>query len=145
MYEVRIMSQKLIEYFNKQPRIGMLSTSGKDGKVNAAIFGSPRMTDEKTVFMGIGKNRSLSYLKQNPYAVFMIIEPGKSLMDWKGIRVYLKMKDIATSGTILDTYKRQIANAVGEAAANMIYAGVSFEVIEVRPIVDMGQGWEKSV
>ena len=139
------MSQKLIEYFNKQPRIGMLSTSGKDGKVNAAIFGSPRMTDEKTVFMGIGKNRSLSYLKQNPYAVFMIIEPGKSLMDWKGIRVYLKMKDIATSGTILDTYKRQIANAVGEAAANMIYAGVSFEVIEVRPIVDMGQGWEKSV
>ena len=139
------MSQKLIEYFNKQPRIGMLSTSGKDGKVDTAIFGSPRMTDEKTVFMGIGKNRSLSYLKQNPYAVYMIIEPGKSLMDWKGIRVYLKMKDIATSGTILDTYKRQIANAVGEAAAGMIYAGVSFEVIEVRPIVDMGQGWEKAV
>ena len=123
----------------------MLSTSGKDGKVNTAVFGSPRMTDEKTVFMGIGKNRSLSYLKQNPYAVYMIIEPGKSLMDWKGIRVYLKMKDIVTSGTILDTYKRQIANAVGEAAAGMIYAGVSFEVIEVRPIVDMGQGWEKSV
>jgi Pyridoxamine 5'-phosphate oxidase len=139
------MSQKLMDYFNKQPRIGMLSTSGKDGKVDTAIFGSPRMTDEKTVFMGIGKNRSLSYLQQNPYAVYMIIEPGKSLMDWKGIRVYLKMKDIATSGTILDTYKRQIANAVGEAAAAMIYAGVSFEVIEVRPIVDMGQGWEKSV
>jgi hypothetical protein len=139
------MSQKLMEYFNKRPRIGMLSTSGKDGKVDTAIFGSPRMTDEKTVFMGIGKNRSLSYLQQNPYAVYMIIEPGRSLMDWKGIRVYLKMKDIATSGTILDTYKRQIANAVGEAAAAMIYAGVSFEVIEVRPIVDMGQGWEKSV
>jgi len=134
-----------MEYFNKRPRIGMLSTSGKDGKVDTAIFGSPRMTDEKTVFMGIGKNRSLSYLQQNPYAVYMIIEPGRSLMDWKGIRVYLKMKDIATSGTILDTYKRQIANAVGEAAAAMIYAGVSFEVIEVRPIVDMGQGWEKSV
>jgi hypothetical protein len=139
------MSQKLMEYFNKQPRIGMLSTSGKDGKVDIAIFGSPRMTDEKTVFMGIGKNRSLSYLQQNPYAVYMIIEPGKSLMDWKGIRVYLKMKDIATSGTILDTYKRQIAKVAGEAAANMIYAGVSFEVTEVRPIVDMGQGWEKSV
>jgi hypothetical protein len=28
------MSKKLIEYFNKQPRLGCMSTSGKDGKVN---------------------------------------------------------------------------------------------------------------
>ena len=139
------MSSKLMEYFNKQPRLGTLSTSAKDGKVDVAVFGSPRMIDENSVYMGIGKNRSFSYLQQNPYAVYMIMEPGKGLADWKGIRMYLKVKNIATSGTIFDTYKRQLAEAIGEAAAGMIHAGVTFEVVEVRPVVDMGQGWEKSV
>ena len=49
------MSEKLMEYFNKQPRLGTLSTAGKDGKVNVAYFGSPRMTDPKTVFHGFGE------------------------------------------------------------------------------------------
>jgi hypothetical protein len=43
------MPAKLMEYFNKSPRIGTLSTSSKDGKVNVACFGSPHMIDEKTV------------------------------------------------------------------------------------------------
>ena len=43
------------------------------------------MTDGKTVVLGLGKNRSLMNLQQNPYAVYLILEPGKSLMDWKGV------------------------------------------------------------
>ncbi|MDD1673445.1 MAG: pyridoxamine 5'-phosphate oxidase family protein [Methanomicrobiales archaeon] len=139
------MSSKLMEYFNKQPRIGTLSTSSKDGKVDVAVFGSPRMLDEKTVIMGLGDNRTLSYLKDNSYAVFMIMEPGKSLMEWKGIRVYLRMKSYATSGQQLDSLRSQIAKVLSEGAAKMIYAAVVFEVNEVRPLVDMGQGWEKSI
>ena len=34
--------------------------------------------------MGLGKNRSLMNLQQNPFAVYIIMEPGKGLMDWKG-------------------------------------------------------------
>jgi len=52
------MSQELIQYFNKQPRLGTLSTADKNGKVNVAYFGSPTMIDEKTIVMGLGKNRS---------------------------------------------------------------------------------------
>jgi hypothetical protein len=139
------MSAKLMEYFNKQPRIGTLSTASKQGKVDVAVFGSPRMTDGKTVVMGLGKNRSLSYLQQNPYAVFMIMEPGKSLADWKGVRVYLTVKNIATSGKMLDDYKSQLLKIAGKAVADMIHAVVSFEVDDIRPIVDMGQGWESSI
>jgi len=134
-----------MEYFNRQPRIGTLSTSGKDGKVDVAVFGSPHMTDGKTVIMGLGKNRSLSNLMENPHAVYMIMEPGKSIMDWKGIRVYLVVKDIATSGPMLSDLKIQISKVAGEAAAGMIHAAARFEVTEVRPLVDMGQGWEKSI
>jgi hypothetical protein len=43
------MSEKLMKYFNKQPRLGTLSTADGNGKVNSAYFGSPRMVDEKTI------------------------------------------------------------------------------------------------
>jgi len=139
------MPSKLMDYFNKSPRIGTLSTADKAGNVDSAIFGSPRMTDEKTVVMGLGKNRTLANLQQNPHAVYLNMESGATLMDWKGIRVYLKTKNIATSGPVLDNFKTQMAKVAGEEAAKMIHAVVNFEVSEVRPLIDMGQGWEKSV
>jgi hypothetical protein len=139
------MASKLMDYFNKAPRLGTLSTADKAGKVDAAIFGSPRMTDEKTVVMGLGQNRTLANLQENPMAVYLIMEPGKTLMDWKGIRVYLKVQNIATSGPVLENFRAQITKMAGEAAGKMIHAAVSFSVTEVRPLIDMGQGWEKSV
>lgn len=139
------MSVKLMDYFNKSPRIGTLSTANKSGKVNTAVFGSPRMIDDKTIVMGLGKNRTFANLQENPHAVFLILEPGKTPMDWKGIRVYLKAKSSATSGPQLDNYKDQLAQAIGKEATKMIYATVTFEVTEVRPLFDMGQGWEKSI
>jgi len=139
------MPLKLMEYFNKSPRLGTLSTADKAGKVDSAVLGSPRMTDEKTVVVGLGKNRTLANLQQNPHAVYLVMEPGKTLPEWKGVRVYLKAKNIATSGPALETYKAQIAKVAGQQAADMMAAMVTFDITEVRPLIDMGQGWEKSV
>lgn len=139
------MSEKLMDYFNKQPRLGTLSTADKSGKVNAAYFGSPRMIDEKTVFMGLGNNRTFANLQDNPLAVFMVMEPGKTIMDWKGVRLYVEMTDCQTSGEKLDELKAKIAEAAGESAAKMMHAAVTFKVKEIRPLADFGQGWEKSI
>ncbi len=139
------MSANLMDYFNRQPRIGTLSTSSKDGKVDVAVFGSPHMIDEKTVVMAMGKNRTLANLQENPNAVYIIMEPGKAIFDWKGIRVYLKMSECATSGEKLEMMRRETARFVGEEAAKMMNAAVTLEVVEVRPLVDFGQGWEKSI
>jgi len=139
------MSAKLMDYFNKMPRLGTLSTANKAGKVNAAYFGSPRMIDEKTIFMGCGKNRTLANLQENPDAVFMIMEPGNSPPEWKGIRLYLRMIECETSGKKLDRLKAQIAEKAGEAAAKMMHAAITFEIEELRPVADFGQGWEKSI
>ena len=103
------------------------------------------MVDEKTVVMGLGKNRTLANLQQNPNAVFLIMEPSADFMDWKGIRVYLKAENIATIGPVLDTFRLQMVKVIGEEAVKMIHATVSFSVTEVRPLSDMGQGWEESV
>ena len=139
------MSSKLMAYFNKQPRLGTLSTSSKDGKVNSAYFGSPYMIDEKTIIMGLTRNRTLSYLQENPGAVFMIMEPGKALSEWKGVRIYVKMTDCSTAGDTLEKIRARITAVAGEAAARMIHAALTFEVLEVRPLADFGQGWEKSI
>jgi hypothetical protein len=73
------------------------------------------------------------------------MEPGKEFMDWKGLRVYLEVKDLVTSGPVFDTFKAQMAKVAGEAAAAMVYAVVKFEITGVRPLIDFGQGWEKSI
>ncbi len=139
------MSSKLMEYFNKQPRLGCMSTSGKGGKVNVACFGSPQMVDEKTVVMGLGKNRTFDNLQENPNAVFIIMEPGKTASEWKGVRVYLKMKECVTSGEKLEKMRTQIAKVAGEAGAKKIHSVVTFGIDEVRPIIDFGQEWEQSI
>ena len=139
------MTAQLMEYFNKQPRLGTLSTADSNGKVNCAYFGSPRMIEEKTIFMGLGNNRTFANLQVNPSAVFMVMEPGQSIMDWKGVRIYVKMTDCQTAGQKLDDMRATVAQHAGENAAKMIHAAVTFEIQEIRPLADFGQGWEKSI
>ena len=139
------MSAKLMEYFNKQPRLSVLSTSSKNGIVDVAVMGSPQMIDEKTITAAFASGRTFANLKENPNAAFIIMEPGSGVLDWKGIRVYLKMKEYVTSGPKLDAFKIETAQIVGEQAADMIKVLVTFEVAEVRPLIDFGQGWERSI
>ncbi len=136
------MPASLMEYFNKTPRLGVLSTSSDDGKVDSAVFGSPHMIDEKTVVVATAKNRTFTNLLDNPNAIYIIMEqctdssnavkmnmePGSSVMDWKGIRVYMRMKEYETSGEMLEMIRSQTANFAGEEAAKMIYATVTFEI-----------------
>jgi hypothetical protein len=139
------MFAKLTEYFNKQPRIGTLSTASKDGQVDTACFGSPRMIDEKTVVMSVRNARTFANLQENPNAVFMIMEPGKTSPEWKGVRVYLKMTDYQTSGETVEATRKAVAQRLGEETAKAMHAVITLEIQSVRPLSDVGQGWEKSI
>ncbi|MFH1350151.1 MAG: pyridoxamine 5'-phosphate oxidase family protein [Pseudomonadota bacterium] len=130
--------KELMELFNKFPRIGALATANKEGDVNAAVFGSPRMVDENTVVMGIGQNRTFRNLQRNPKAVFIVMEPGEKTPDWKGARVYLEAVDIETGGEFCDQIKKNIAKAGGQRAADMIHAAIRFRITDVRALIDRG-------
>ena len=129
--------QELMELFNKKPRIGSLSTANREGEVNVAVFGSPRMIDENTIVMAIGQNRTYRNLQRNPNAVFIVMEPGKTMADWNGARVYLEVVDLESEGELYEQMKSGIAKAAGEKAAEGIHAAIRFNITEVRPIVDM--------
>lgn len=142
------MSTKLMQYFNKTPRIGTLSTTGKNGHVNTACFASPRMIDERTVIMSVQNARTFANLQENPNAVFMIIEPGepgKTPFEWKGVRVYLKMIGYETSGEKVEATRKAVAQRLGEKAAKAMHAVITLEIQEIRPLLDVGQGWENSI
>jgi hypothetical protein len=139
------MESRLISFFNEQPRIGVLSTANREGKVNAGVFASPMMLDEQTVIMGLGQNRTLQNLQENPHAAFTIVKPGETLQNRKGLRVYLKMHTCEKEGKQLDQIRSRIAAMAGETAARNVVACVIFQVTEVRPLVDSGQEWENSL
>jgi len=139
------MASKLMEYFNKQPRLGVLSTSNQAGEVDSAYFGSPYMVDDSTIIVGLGKNKTYANLQENPNACYLIMEPGKSIFEWKGVRIYMKMTACDTSGETFTMIRKLVADKAGEAAAGTIYAAVTFSVSGVRPLADFGQGWEKSI
>lgn len=139
------MSVALMNYFNKAPRLGCLATSNAKGEVNAAYFGSPRMVDEKQIVMGLTRNRTFEYLQENPRAVFMIMESGKTISEWRGARLYVTMTACQTSGEHLERIKEAVSQEAGAAAAAMIHAAVTFEIHEIRPLADFGQGWERSI
>jgi hypothetical protein len=134
--EAEMDRKEVMEMFNRKTRIGALATSNKNGDVNAAVFGSPRMIDKDTVIMAIGNNRSLQYLEENPKASFIVIEPGDSHQEWKGVRLYLEMKEFERYGELLDSFRQKIRETAGDASANAIVAAIRFHIVDVRPLID---------
>ena len=132
------IEQKVLESVNRPGRIGVLATADKEARPNLAYFGSPRLTPEGTLVVGLGENRTLANLEQNPQAVFFALESSPVDFSTPGWRLYLRVQEIQRQGPVLDEIRGFIAEKAGKQAAGMIQAGVVFQVEEVRPLVDMG-------
>lgn len=127
--------RSVMKMFNKETRIGALATTNKNGDVNTAVFGSPRMIDENTVIMAIGENRSYQYLQENPKASFIVVEPGDTPTEWKGARLYLELESFERYGELLDSFREKIRKVAGDKSANAIVAALRFKVTDVRPLI----------
>ena len=127
--------KKIMKMFNRETRIGALATANKNGDVNAAVFGSPRMIDEETVIMAIGDNRTFHYLQENPKATFIVIEPGDKPMEWKGVRLYLEVASFERYGEVLDSFREKIRKVAGNKTADAITAAIRFKIVDARPLI----------
>jgi len=127
--------KQVMQMFNRKTRIGALATTNGQGDVNLAVFGSPQMIDEETVVMAIGDNRSYQFLQKNPKAAFIVIEPGDSPTQWKGVRLYLEVASMEAYGELLDSMREKIRKVAGNRSANAIKAAIRFKILDVRPLV----------
>jgi len=131
------INKEIIEIVNKAGRIGALGTANELGQPNVAYFGSPQLSEDGTIIMGLGSNRTLKNLEENPLAVFFCVVESPVTFTTPGYRLYLKVREIQKAGPIFDSVKKAIAEHAGPEAAKMIVAGVVFDVTEVRPLVAM--------
>ena len=130
------ISKEMFEMVNKPGRVGVLGTADKAGKPNAAYFGSLNLTEDGTVLLGLGNNRSLANLRENPLAVLFCVTDSPVTFGTAGCRLYLKVKEIQEKGAIYDNVRGAIAKHAGEEAAKTIVAAVAFEVTETRGLID---------
>jgi hypothetical protein len=133
------ITKDIITTVNKPGRFGTLGTADAQGRPNVAYFGSPRLEEDGTFVIGLAKNRTLKNLEVNPHAVFFCLEESAPVsFTSKGYRLYLKVRELQTSGAQLDAIRDAIAKAAGPGAAKMIAAAVVFDVTEIRPLIAMG-------
>ncbi len=129
------ITKELLETVNKPGRIGILGTTDSQGQPDVAYFGSPRLMEDGTLVMGLGSNRSLKNLEQNPRAAFLAIAESPVTFTTVGYRLYLNVREIQQEGPVLDGIKAKIAQHAGSDAANMIRAAVVFDITEIRRLL----------
>ena len=130
------INKEIYDIVNKPGRVGVLGTADKNGQPNVAYFGSLRLMEDGTVALGMSSNRSLKNLTENPLAVLFCVTESPVNVTTVGIRLYLKLKGIHKQGPFFDAVKSAILKHAGENAANMIVAAASFDVTEIRNLVD---------
>jgi hypothetical protein len=133
------VNEKVRGYLQTEGRSNVLATTDTSGRVNLAVFGSLALVDDATVVVMVGDNRTYGNLQENPFASCLVTLHGKTGMQQEGCRLYLKVRSIEDKGKTFDAIKEQVRARVGDAA-EMLKHLVWFDVEEVRPILDMGQG-----
>ena len=128
--------KEIMAFFNTRPRNCLLITANGKGKVNAAVYGSPKMIDENTVVLSTRESRSYQYLRENPEAAIIVAEPGEINRGSKVVRVYLELTAIETEGELLNKFKEEVASRAGKEAAESTKAAIRFKITEVRPLID---------
>ncbi len=133
------VNEKVRGYLQAEGRSNVLATTDKSGKVNLAVFGSLALADDATVIVMVGDNRTYVNLQENPLASCLVTLHGKTGMQQEGCRIYLKVRSIEDEGKMFSDIKEKVRARVG-GAAEMLKHLVRFDVQEIRPILDMGQG-----
>lgn len=77
----------LEEYFNGVTGKGIMSTADAEGKVDAAIYSTPRIQEDGTLAFIMRDHLTHHNIGSNPYAAYLFIEDGPH---YKGIRLFLK-------------------------------------------------------
>ena len=122
---------KLSERF-RDGGTGVMATAGSDGAVNTAVYAVPHVVDEETVAWGMTEGRTYRFAKENPHASFLFFAPeGKG----KGVRLTLELKDVETSGKLLEKIRERASESVNAKAGAAVKYVAYFRVVETRPLL----------
>ncbi|SHK37997.1 Pyridoxamine 5'-phosphate oxidase [Desulfatibacillum alkenivorans DSM 16219] len=73
-------------YFTENKGVGVLSTSGKSGEVNGAVFSRPHCMEDGTIALIMPERLTYANLSENPNAHYLFLQEGPG---YKGKRLVL--------------------------------------------------------
>ncbi|HEX7363691.1 MAG TPA: pyridoxamine 5'-phosphate oxidase family protein [Dehalococcoidia bacterium] len=117
------------EYFDSAKGHGILATADADGKVNAAMYARPYLTDDKTALFIMAERLTHANVQTNPWATYLFIESGHG---YKGKRLYLKKLKEEQNNELLGKICRKCDYSHYDVGNKYI---VSFNLERVLPLI----------
>ena len=120
----------LENYFASKTGTGVLATADAAGRVDAAVYARPHVTDEGLLAFIMADRLSHSNLESNPQAVYLFREDGKG---YRGMRLYLRKVREEQDSELLESLRRRKYSPEQEESMKPLYL-VFFEVDEQLPL-----------
>ncbi|MEJ2253886.1 MAG: pyridoxamine 5'-phosphate oxidase family protein [Nitrospirota bacterium] len=70
------LTREKLEALFREGGTGVMTSASAEGRVNAAIYARPHVTEEGTLAWGMTEGRTLRNVKENPSALFLYMNPG---------------------------------------------------------------------
>ena len=105
----------LREYFSNIRGRGILATADSDGRVDAAIYSRPHVTDDGSIAFIMRERLTHSNLKENPYATYLFMEDGGSSLS--GVRLFLTKKGEDSDPELIEAMSRRNLSPEEDRAA----------------------------
>ncbi|HUT30800.1 MAG TPA: pyridoxamine 5'-phosphate oxidase family protein [Sedimentisphaerales bacterium] len=123
----------LYDYFENTEGLGVLATADSAGKVDAAIYARPHVTDENTVAFIMREHLTHQNLQSNPHAAYLFVEKGPGYV---GKRLYLTKLREESDPALIDSLRRRTPKISREDASkeHVVY----FRIDRIRPLVGNG-------
>ena len=106
------MATDLENYFNNTKGRGILATADAQGKVDAAVYGRPKVIDEETVAFIMRDRLTHANLQSNPHATYLFMEDGSG--GYTGKRLFLTKTEEEQDTERLYALRRRDHNAIDE-------------------------------
>ncbi|MBN1456945.1 MAG: pyridoxamine 5'-phosphate oxidase family protein [Sedimentisphaerales bacterium] len=120
---------ELKEYFANTSGHVILSTMDNNGKVDSAVYSSPRFFDDGRIGFIMRENLSYENVRANPHVCLLFIEDGGG---HKGKRLYLKKVDETDDKDLIESLLKKPTHGDDEDPARHL---VYFELVKERPLV----------
>jgi len=120
---------ELGKYFDTTDGLGVLSTAGEDGAVNAAVYSKPRFFEDGKVAFIMRDRLTHANLAHNPHAHYLFRENGDG---YHGVRLQLvKVAEECNTERLFALRKRQDRDAGRREDLFLVF----FEVKQQLPLI----------
>jgi hypothetical protein len=119
-------------YFENTKGFGVLSTAGREGKVDSAVYSRPHIFEDGTFGFIMRDRLTHSYVQENPHAVYLFVEEGSR---YQGKRLFLKKVREDTDPELIASLKRRKYKEDDDRKLYLVY----FQLEQELPLIGPGE------